>query len=127
MGEVVLDASVLIAFLNAGDAQHQAASTLLRSLMESQATLLIPMSVYAEILVGPMRADKAETVDSFLAAANALLIEIDRSIARSAAALRATHASLRPPDTLCLATARARGVQLLTFDQRLQKIAKAQA
>ena len=66
MALVVLDASVLIAFLDPEDALHDVA---VEAVAEHQHdVLLMPVSAYAEIVVGPSRrGDKAVAeVDAFL-------------------------------------------------------------
>jgi predicted nucleic acid-binding protein len=50
---VVLDASVIIAFLDAGDAHHAAASAAVRQARRE--ALVLPSSAYAEVLVDPWR------------------------------------------------------------------------
>lgn len=67
MALVVLDASVVIAFLDPDDALHDAA---VEALTEHQREeLVIPLSVYAEILVAPYRrgAEAVAEVEAFLA------------------------------------------------------------
>lgn len=55
MAPVALDADVLIAFLDASDAQHESAVDALRPRLASGEQLLIAASVYAEILVRPLQ------------------------------------------------------------------------
>lgn len=62
-------------------------------------------------------------VDEFLAAVGANVVDIDRSLARTAAQLRARHRRLRLPDAVAPATALQRNAQLLTLDRDLQQIA----
>ena len=124
MGAVALDADVLIAFLDASDDQHQRAIDLLRPRLAAGGRIVIAASVYAEILVHPLKRGSDQAIDDFLAAIGADVVAVDRDIARRAAQLRATHRSLRLPDALSLATAHATKADLLTLDQRLQKIAR---
>lgn len=124
MATVALDADVLIAFLDASDDQHQRAIDLLRPRLAAGARIVIAASVYAEILVHPLTRGSDQAIDDFLAAIGADVVAVDRDIARRAAQLRATHRSLRLPDALSLATAHATKADLLTLDQRLQKIAR---
>ena len=105
MALVVLDASVVIAFLDPDDALHHAA---VEALTECQhEDLLIPASVYAEILVGPHRrgAEAVAEVEAFLADFAARIETLTPAIARSAAKLRSESRSLRLPDAFVLATA----------------------
>lgn len=105
MALVVLDASVVIAFLDPQDALHGAAVEALTEYQHED--LLIPVSVYAEILVGPHRkgAEAVSAVESFLADFAVQIEPLTPKIARSAAKLRSESRSLRLPDALVLATA----------------------
>jgi predicted nucleic acid-binding protein len=127
MATVALDADVLIAFLDAADDQHQRAIDTLRPRLAAGDRVLLAASVYAEILVHPIKHGTDQTVDDFIAAIGADIIALDRDIARRAAQLRASHNALRLPDALSLATALATNAELLTLDRRLTKIASKQA
>ncbi len=122
MATVALDADVLIAFLHASDDQHQRAIDLLRPRLAAGDRIVVGASVYAEILVHPLKRGSSQAIDDFLTAIGADIVAVDRDIARRAAQLRATHPSLRLPDALSLATAHATKSDLLTLDQRLQKL-----
>jgi predicted nucleic acid-binding protein len=115
---VVLDASVVIAFLDPDDAQHDAA---VEALTEHQHDdLVIPLSAYAEILVAPYRrgADAVAEVEAFLADFGVRIEAMTPAIARAAAQLRAKVRSLRLPDALVLATAaELEADRLLTGDE----------
>ena len=105
MALVVLDASVVIAFLDPDDALHDAA---VEALIEHQREeLVIPLSVYAEILVAPYRrgAEAVAEVEAFLADFAVRIEAMTPAIARAAAQLRSESRSLRLPDALVLATA----------------------
>lgn len=123
MDAVALDADVLIAFLDAADAQHGKAIELLRPRLAAGARFLIAASVYAEILVRPLQYGSEDSVDAFIAAIGATIVPVDRDVARRAAQLRGTHRALRLPDAISLATALVNGAQLLTLDRRLSRIA----
>ena len=104
MALVVLDASVVIAFLDPDDALHDAA---VQALAEHQHDdLVIPASVHAEILVAPYRssADAVAEVEGFLSDLAVRTEAITVEIARGAARLRSGSRSLRLPDALVLAT-----------------------
>ena len=122
MATVALDADVLIAFLDASDDQHQPAIDLLRPRLAAGDRIVVGASVYAEILVHPLKRGHDQAIDDFLTAIGADIVAVDRDIARRAAQLRATHPNLRLPDALSLATAHATKSDLLTLDQRLQKL-----
>jgi predicted nucleic acid-binding protein len=120
---VALDADVLIAFLDASDAQHRTAVDVLRPRLAGGERLLIAASVYAEILVRPLQRGSDHIVDAFISAIGAQIVPIDRDIARRAAQLRGSHSALRLPDALSLATALVVGAEFLTLDRRLGKTA----
>jgi predicted nucleic acid-binding protein len=121
---VALDADVVIAFLDAGDDQHDRAVEELRPRLAAGVDLLLSASVYAEVLVRPLQRGSAATVDEFLDGVGAKVVAIDRATARRAAELRTQHRSLRLPDALSLATAIESNAELLTLDHRLRRIAK---
>jgi predicted nucleic acid-binding protein len=100
---IVIDASVLIAFLDSNDPHHRRAVEALGA--SSGDNLVLPASAYAEVLVGPLRREDsaAATVDEILADLGIAIQPITREIARHAAALRAAHSRLRLPDALVLA------------------------
>jgi predicted nucleic acid-binding protein len=52
------------------------------------------------------------------------LVPVDRTVARTAARLRADHPSVRLPDALSLATALVSDATLLTLDKKLQRTIK---
>ncbi len=105
MALVVLDASVVIAFLDPDDGLHAAAAAAL--VEHQQDELVIPASVYAEILVAPYRSgtEAVEEVETFLSDLAVRTEPITAAIARGAARLRSRLRGLRLPDALVLATA----------------------
>ncbi|MGO8905807.1 MAG: type II toxin-antitoxin system VapC family toxin [Solirubrobacteraceae bacterium] len=123
MARVALDADVLIAFLDAADAQHDRAVDELRPRLVAGEEILVGASVYAEVMVRPSQQGTQAKVDEFLQAIGARVVDVDRDIARSAARLRARHRSLRLPDALSLATATASRAELLSLDSQLRRIA----
>lgn len=105
MALVVLDASAIIAFLDPDDALHDVAVDALGEHQHDE--LLVPLTVYAEILVAPYRRG-AEAVAEVEAFVRDFAIRIDPmtpAIARAAAQLRSKFRSLRLPDAFVLATA----------------------
>ncbi len=105
MALVVLDASVVIAFLDPDDTLHDASVEALSEHQHDE--LFIPASVYAEILVAPYRrgAETVAEVEAFLADFAVRIETLTPAIARAAAKLRSETRSLRLPDALVLATA----------------------
>lgn len=104
MAVTVVDASLLIALLDANDAHHErATATLADPRLEG---IIVPASAYAETLVGPSRRGPAavRAVDELLSDLAAEVAPISREVARRAAQLRAAHPPLRLPDALVLAT-----------------------
>jgi predicted nucleic acid-binding protein len=99
---IVVDASVLIAFLDADDAHHPQAVAVF-SLGD---TVVLPASAYAEVLIGPLRRARtaAAIVDEAIGDLAIRIEPVTREIARRAAGLRASHPALRLPDALVLAT-----------------------
>jgi predicted nucleic acid-binding protein len=102
---VVLDASVLIAFLDAADTHHVTAVAAISG--ERDADYVLPASAYAEALVRPFArgASAVRVIDEFLAELGIRIQPLDAETARQAARLRARHRGLRLPDALVLATA----------------------
>ena len=126
MARVALDADVVIAFLDAGDEQHAHAVDLLRPRLAAGEEIFIGASVYAEVMVRPLARGTGGRVDEFIDAIGATVLAIDRELARRAAGLRARHRSLRLSDALSLATALMAGADLVTFDQRLRRVARSE-
>jgi predicted nucleic acid-binding protein len=127
MGLTVLDAGVVIAVLDAGDAHHAAAAKALTAARDQGDELVIPVSAYAECLVSPSRSGPAAiaTVDQFLDALPARVEPVTRVIGAAAASLRASHgSSLRLPDALVVATAVVLGAdRIITADARWPALA----
>ena len=120
MGVVHLDAGVVIGFLDADDAHHAAARTVLSSALDAGNRIEMAASAYAECLVGPARrgAEAVATVRSLVERVPIVIVPLDESIAVAAAGLRAAHPKLRLPDALVVATAKERSAeQLVTTDR----------
>ncbi len=62
-------------------------------------------------------------MEGFVEDSGTEIVAIDATLARRAAGLRADHRGLRLGDALVLATAIERQAELLTFDERLRRIA----
>jgi len=121
---VALDADVIIAFLDAGDKQHEHAVNALRPRLVAGDDVFVSASVYAEVMVRPLQHGTDDKVDEFLDAIGAAVVAVDRELARRAAQLRARHRSLRLPDALSLAAALAADADLLTLDHGLRRLAE---
>ncbi|MEX0949304.1 MAG: PIN domain-containing protein [Acidimicrobiia bacterium] len=109
MGLTVLDAGVLIGFLDASDAHHDAAHREIRAGLERGDRVSIPASAFAEVLVGPSRRgnEAVKSVQEFVERVPIDVAPLDAETAVVAADLRARHGSrLRLPDALVIATAR---------------------
>lgn len=104
MALIVVDASVLIAFLDADDAHHPGAVAVFTGSLGD--AFVLPASAYAEVLIGPLRRapTAAAIVDEAIGDLAIRIEPLTREIARRAAGLRASHSSLRLPDALVLAT-----------------------
>ena len=108
MALTVLDASVIIAVLDASDPHHERATTALRERIAERDRLALPVSAYAESLAGPCRRgpEPVHTLDAFLLALPCAFEPATPVIARRAAQLRAEHGrGLRLPDAFVVATA----------------------
>ena len=124
MAIVVLDASIVIAFLDANDAHHAAAVEAFgRARREA---LVLPSSAYAEILVDPWRRgpDAVALVRRFLTDLGIRIEPLTADIAERAARLRSGHRTLRLPDALVLATADALDATALTCDRSWPRVSR---
>jgi predicted nucleic acid-binding protein len=118
----VLDASVVIALLDAADVYHMGAVAGLGRLRYE--TLVLPASAYAEALVDPARrGPEAVAVVRRLVADLRIRVEpLTPDIAERAATLRARHGGLRLPDALVLATGDALDAMVLTCDRAWRRV-----
>lgn len=120
-GVIVLDASVVIGHLDAGDAHHAAATTLLLGAAGEE--LIIHPLTLAESLVSAARADRTGEVLADLARLAIRQADVDHGQAVRLAGLRVS-AGLRLPDCVVLDTARREGAALATFDRELAGAAR---
>jgi len=121
MGLTVVDAGVIIGFLDEADAHHRAARGALAAAVERADRLVLPASGYAESLVGPARRgpDAVATVDRFLTRLPIEIVPLGPEVAAAAASLRARHRSVKLPDALIIATAIVLDAdRVLTTDRR---------
>lgn len=108
MGTVVLDASVLVALVDAGDAHHDRAVEAVERGREAGDRFIVPVAAYAEYMVRAYERDTehVDFRDSLIEAIPAAVEPATRSIGRHAAALRARYGRrLRLPDALIVGTA----------------------
>jgi len=122
---VVLDASVVIAFLDSRDAHHSAAVSALTA--NRAEDLVLPASAYAEILVAPLRRGPAAVarVRQAMTDLAIRIVPLTSEVADRAALIRARHASLRLPDALVLATGEMLGADtVLTADRDWPRVSR---
>jgi predicted nucleic acid-binding protein len=123
VGTLILDASVLIGLLDTSDAHHDIAVDEVEAADQRGATLLTPASAYSEALVSFARVGRLPDAREAIAAMGIAVTPLTTTVAELAAELRATHDRLRLPDAIVVATARELGSELLTFDDRLKRVA----
>jgi predicted nucleic acid-binding protein len=120
---IVLDASVVIGLLERRDAHHLAAVAALRP--HTMDTLSLPASAYAEVLTGPARAGRLESVREDLSALGARVDPLDEQVAENAARLRGRFRSLRLADALVIAHGETISAdQILTTDRGWGRISR---
>ncbi len=119
---LLLDTSVLIAYLDGDEPTTPVAAAIIDGFIRSERNKAIAsMVTVMEVLVGPARTgdrDLYATVVEFLTQLPGLrLQEVDFAIAERAATLRARY-KLRAPDALILATAEVTGVGRIISNDR---------
>lgn len=120
MSGCVLDTDVLIAALDRADAHHRAASQAIRRMTSDEVPLLMSVVNYAEALVRPAQDERMlRAAVAAIDAMNVRLVAPTPPLAREAARLRAHNISLA--DGFALATARANGASLATYDRRVRR------
>lgn len=129
MAVAVFDADVLIAYLGRGDRHHADAIERMGRALKPGTRRLVSAVNYTEVLIGPLRvagAAGADTVDAMFVRFGIETIQVNRDLARRAAAVRA-RTKLKLPDAYAVATAihaKRRGfddVRLESFDQEVVK------
>jgi predicted nucleic acid-binding protein len=108
MGVTVIDAGVLIGFLDGSDAHHLEAERALANARQRGDEIVLPASALAEALVSPARAGESfiAAIREFIERLPLVVAELDIEIAVVAARLRARHGQkLKLPDALVVATA----------------------
>ncbi len=112
---IVVDASVLLAFLNPHDRHHSAA---VNALAEALPPLLIHPVTAAEVLVGAVRRGVEHAVWSDLVAIG---VEIDRTPDDPMALARVrVGTGCKMPDCCVLLVSGRRNAPIATFDERLR-------
>jgi predicted nucleic acid-binding protein len=125
VGALILDASVLIGLLDSKDPHHDAAVEAVELADQAARELITPASAYSEALDAFARADRITDAHNAVAGMGITVTPMNAVIAERAAALRASHSSLRLPDAIVLATALELDGELMTYDQQLAKRAPA--
>ena len=113
---IVLDASVLIAHLNAADAHHDRATQLLLAAGD-EPFAASPLTL-AEVLVGPARTGLLDLASAILRQLGVTAVQLDADAPALLATLRAAT-GLKLPDCCVLLAAEQVGAAVLTFDDRL--------
>lgn len=108
MGLTVIDAGVLIGFLDESDAHHDASIREFESARRRGEEIAIPASALAESMVAPARNGDSSirAVREFIDRLPLVVAELNAEVAIIAARLRARHGQkLKLPDALVVATA----------------------
>ena len=122
MGAIILDSSVVIAFLNSSDKHHMAAKSAIEA---SNSSFKISILTVSEVLVkasGESEKRKRELLAD-LSTAFAPFFPFDLEVAVLAASVRA-KSPLRLPDAIISATATINKAELWSCDARLAKAHK---
>jgi len=119
-GVIVLDASVLIAYLDAEDAQHQQAESLLEREIDDEFAVN-PLTL-AEVLVGPSRTGRLDAARSALRELEVKEQPFPADTAVRLARLRA-DTGVRMPDCCVLLAAQDAGARVAAFDDQLIRAA----
>jgi predicted nucleic acid-binding protein len=118
---IVLDASVLVAHLDAEDTHHHRATTLLLDLAD-EPLAASPLTL-AEVLVGPARSGQLDRASAALRQLDVIQVELDQDAPTRLAVLRA-GTGLRLPDCCVLLAAEQVQGTVATFDERLAAAAR---
>lgn len=113
---IVLNASVLIAHLDAADAHHERASALLAD--SADEPLGASPLTLAEVLVAPARAGQLDRATAALSQLGVTAIELDEEAPARLAVLRA-GTGLKLPDCCVLLAAEQTHAAVAAFDERL--------
>lgn len=122
MGEVVLDANVVIGLFEPSNAHHGSIRAALAAARSRADVFSLPASVLSEAMVGAYRAGTADDRRQRIVGLFGPVRPVDEEVALTAAELRARHRSLRLPDALVIATGMVEDAAVLTCDQRLASV-----
>ncbi|MGI8781500.1 MAG: type II toxin-antitoxin system VapC family toxin [Solirubrobacteraceae bacterium] len=118
---IALDASVLIAYLDAADVHHERGRQAL--LAHDREPFCASTITITEALVGPVRRGEGPRIRSVITALGVESVPLDASDDLALAALRSST-GLKLPDCCVLLVAGARRAQVLSFDERLRRTAR---
>lgn len=122
----MLDTNVIAGLLDPDDALHGHARDAVRRWEGKAASFAISVITWSELRVGAVRkgAVAERMLEAFRTAVIDRIVEVDETTAESAALLRAADLTIRVPDALIIATARAvRADALLTADRKFPAVA----
>lgn len=123
---VVLDADVVIGALDATDAHHGEVRERFLQWHERATPRVLGLVNLSEVLIGPSaQAGRLHRAREAIAALGVVIHVPNEALAVEAARLRRQH-PVSLPDAYALATARAVGGQLASFDRTLLKAAVAE-
>ena len=117
---IVVDASVIIALLDANHAHHARAAEVLDDLRDPLAASALTI---AEVLAGPASAGRLTAARSALATLEIAAVPIDAAAAPRLAELRVQTGLTLPDCSVLLAAEIVAASTLLTFDDRLRRVA----
>src|SRR4051794_41778250 len=111
MGLTVLDAGVVIGFLDGNDAHHDAAHAAMSDARNRNDRLVLPASAFAEVLVGPSRRGPGAVagVRSMVEGGPVGIAPLGAGGGAQAAQVRGPPPAPRPPDAPGVAPARPPG------------------
>jgi predicted nucleic acid-binding protein len=113
----------LFVYLWEGSVRTRQVETLMNWQYRHEAELVISTLTIGELLVHPLRQDREDLADRYLASFSQLhVVPFDESAAYAFAQLRARYARLAPPDAIQLGCASVAAVDLfVTNDRRLAR------
>lgn len=118
---IILDANVLIGFLDATDSHHAASKELLeRRFADGFGASVLTV---AEALVHPTRTDRQDAALAALVAIGVRIIPLEAADTAALARVRNTY-RVRMPDAVALHAALSTGSALATFDETLATAAE---
>lgn len=123
MGTLILDTSVVIGLLDTADQNHARAVDDVEAADRAGQRLLLPATAYTEALTAFALAGRTDEASEAIKAMGISVAELTEGIGRRAGALRRRHKRLRPAEAIALATAQEHDGTLLSYDDRLNKLA----